>query len=147
LVADFLHEVAVQAHVGVRVVLGDVADLAALLVVPADLVPVHGRAHVGIGDGFGHLVGGNARQLVDGPIAYAQAAVADGAAGVGDHGVADGDRLAGRVHTEEVAVVAEDALLGRALAAPEVDGDVGLDVDDVQGLLRLVGGDVGGLHE
>src|SRR5207244_7682693 len=82
--------------------------------------------HVRVGDRLGQFVRGDGRQLVDGR--RAQAGVADRAARVGDDGIPH--RLPAR--PGEGAVVAEDALPRRALAGPEVHGDVRLDVDDIE---------------
>src|SRR5262249_15130105 len=136
LVGDLLDQEAVQPYQGVGVILGDVGDLAAARVVPAQPAEVHVR----VGDGLGEFVGGDGGQLIDGR--GAQAAVVDRAAGVGDDRVADGVAV-----VAEGAVVAEDALLGRARPGPEVDGHVGLHVDDVKpvrvGGLQQTAGDVG----
>src|SRR5262249_35134724 len=121
LVGDLLHQVAVQTDVGIRVVFHDVADLAALGVIPAEAAVVHVGVDVGIGDGLGQLVGGDGRELVDGGRRFRQDAVAGGAAGGDDDGVA-GRRPVG---AGEGGGIAQDALLGRALPEAGGDRDVG----------------------
>src|SRR5262249_16413493 len=123
-VGGLLHQEAVQGHGGVRVVFGGLPR------------PARGGGRprrgglVSRGVGGGEVGGGDGRAVVEGGPRLRQDAVAGGAAGGDDDGVADRRPVA----ADEGGVIAEDALLGRALPEAEVDSDVGLDVDDVQGV-------------
>ena len=142
-VGDFLHQKTVQPHERVRVVFLDVADLAALGVKPAEAATVHIGVDIGIGDGLRQFVRRDGRQLVDGGPRLRQDAVARGASGGDDDGIA----YRRPVRADEGGVIAKDALLSRALPAAEVYRDIGLDIDDIQGVgirgLEKAAADVG----
>src|SRR5262249_42553813 len=122
LVGHFLDEIAVEPHQGAGVVLRDVANLAAALIVPAET----GEIDVRVSYRLREFVGADGGQLING--GGAQTAIVGRTARVGDDRIPD--RLP--VRPGEGAVIAEDALLSRALAGPEVHRDVRLHVDDVQ---------------
>src|SRR5439155_24875465 len=106
-------EVLNQITTEARILLGEVADLAVLLiVVPAERLVVH----IGIGHRFGNLVRRDGGKLVEGAAEALRAGRGIGRTGIRQHGVTNVRRLPARRPAGKRAVIAEEAVLAGVAA-------------------------------